>query len=109
MNRRPCFKSTALFVVLAAWPPLSLAADTGKPVDLTSWIKEPSSLAGAVVTDDKATLASAKWGFLLSKDEHADGELAATVTIMEPAKFFQLVGHSWSAWLVAGLAAKARK
>ena len=84
--------------LLATGLPFLAGADEGKPVDLSSWAKEPATFAGAAVTGTKATLTSDKWAYLLSKDDHADGELAATFTIQEPAKQFQFFGQSWSAW-----------
>lgn len=82
----------------AAFLPFLSGAEQGKPADLAAWSKEPAAFAGATVADGKATLAGDKWSFLLAPDEQADGELAATVTILEPAKQFQFFGQSWSAW-----------
>ncbi len=75
----------------------AVAADAG-PIDLRAWLKHPATFAGAAFAEGKATLTSDKWSFLVSKDERADGELAATITILEPAKHFRFFGESWSAW-----------
>ena len=50
------------------------------------------------MTGGKATLTGERWSFLLHKDDMADGELAATVTLLEPAKNLRFFGQGWSAW-----------
>lgn len=98
MHRQLSWKPAALFVVIAIFPLPSLTAEAEVRVDLSTWIKEPADFKGAVVAGRKATLTSDKWAYLLSKDAHADGELAATFTILEPANQFRFFGQSWSAW-----------
>jgi hypothetical protein len=89
--------TTAAVTLLAA----SFARAADQPVDLATWDKEPAAFAGARITAGKATLTSnnsADWAFLLNQEATADGELAATVTILEPAKNFRFFGQGWSAW-----------
>jgi hypothetical protein len=93
MNRRPLWQLAAV----ALLPLLTGAAEKAEPVDLSVWTKQPAS-SGFSFATGKATLTGDKWAFLLSPDEHADGELAATVTIQEPARRFNFFGQSWSAW-----------
>jgi hypothetical protein len=65
---------------------------------LSGWDREPATLSGATVTAEKATLGSDNWSFLLNKEDVADGELTATVTLLEPAKQLGFFGQGWSAW-----------
>jgi hypothetical protein len=94
--RRPSSRTLAALLLSILTSP-GIAAEP-KPADLSAWTKEPATFAGAAVADGKTTLTSDKWAFLLNKDEHFDGELAATFTILEPAKQFQFFGQGWSAW-----------
>jgi hypothetical protein len=86
------------FVIVAASPCPSHAAEPAKAIDLSPWVKEPSTATGVVVAGSKVTLTSDKWAYLLHPDEHADGEFAASFTILEPAKQLRFFGQSWSAW-----------
>src|SRR5262245_38383315 len=86
------------FATIMTLPAAMSAAEDVKGADLPSWIREPSTFTGVTIADGKATLTSDPWAFLLHKDEHADGELTATVTILEPAKRFDFFGAGWSAW-----------
>src|SRR5688572_13743251 len=87
----------ALLLGIAASAMTPSAADDA-PLDLATLAKEPESFAGARIVGGKAELASDKWSFLLAKDEHADAELTATVTILETAKHLGYFGQSWSVW-----------
>lgn len=91
-------RKLAAFAIVAMVPFAVPAAEESKPEDLASWVKEPATFTGVTIADGKTTLTSDPWAFLLHKDEHADGELGATVTILEPAKRFDFFGAGWSAW-----------
>jgi hypothetical protein len=66
--------------------------------NLTQWTLQPTDWKGAVVTASQATMTADKWSFLRSPEEFAHVEVAATVTIVEPAKQFRFFGEGWSAW-----------
>ena len=56
------------------------------------------SEGGGPLADGKATLTHDKWGSLVTPGDHGDVEIAATVTIQEPAKQFGFFGQRWSVW-----------
>jgi hypothetical protein len=79
-------------VFAALWFSPAIAATDG----LESWTPRPADWTGATVADGKATLTASPWSFLLAPGEHFG--IAATVTVLEPAKQFGFFGSSWSAW-----------
>ena len=91
-SRRPESFFACLFAALCLAPAFA-AAD-----DFKSWTPRPADWTGATVSDGKATLTASPWSFLLAPGIHDQPELAATVTVLEPAKQFGFFGSSWSAW-----------
>jgi uncharacterized RmlC-like cupin family protein len=71
---------------LAAAPPLA------------EWKSFPADAKPPTVTDASATLTGDQWSSLRAPKEFADVRLAATVTIIEPAKSTRFFGQGWSAW-----------
>lgn len=97
MQRPLCCVIVSLAAIVLG-PVPTWADEKAKPQDLSAWEKEPATFTGKIGGDGKATMTSDRWGFLVSKEEMADGELTATVTILEPAKTFRFFGQGWSAW-----------
>lgn len=87
-----------LFVSLCAYTSVGALAPIVLADDPASWKARPAEWSGATFADGKATLTSTPWSFLLASGEHARPELAATITLLEPAKQFGFFGSSWSAW-----------
>src|SRR5262245_15234110 len=85
-------------VMLFALKALGADMPDSKPLDLASLSREPETWNEVAIADNKATLASDKWAFLLVSDAQADAELAATITILEPARNLRYFGEAWSVW-----------
>ncbi len=65
---------------------------------LKQWASSLLDWTGASVNETTATLSGEKWSYLRSPKEMPDVEVAATLTITEPAKQFRFFGESWSVW-----------
>lgn len=71
--------------------------ERGFALDLARLAPSGKGLSSTVM-DGKATLQSDAWGFLTTPEDAADVELAATFTIVKPAKRLGFFGESWSVW-----------
>ncbi|NBV20390.1 MAG: LamG domain-containing protein [Proteobacteria bacterium] len=85
-------KAAALLCLLTA----CLSATAAE--SLTAWVPIPADWKGAVVTDTTATLTGDKWSSLRATKEFTDVQVAAIITIAEPAKTTRFFGQGWSAW-----------
>lgn len=65
---------------------------------LNQWTAHPADWKGATIAGDSVTLTGDKWSALRAPKEFAEVHLAATVTIVEPAKTTRFFGQGWSAW-----------
>jgi len=84
---------TGLLVCLLASALSAIGAES-----LSEWTAHPTDWKGAAITGTSATLTGDKWPSLRAPKEFADVHLAATVTILEPAKITRFFGQGWSAW-----------
>lgn len=96
----PVLLTAITLVTIPAFRPAS-AAESPVVADLATWTALPAEAQGATVANGLATLTSDKWSFLASPRETPHVELAARISILEPARQFQFFGNGWSAWPAA--------
>jgi hypothetical protein len=82
-------------ILLAGTAAPSGAADR---TDLNAWSRQPADAKGVQAAGGKATLTAETWSFLLGREDTADVAVAATLTILQPARRLDFFGESWSAW-----------
>lgn len=86
------------FASLVAVFALPYCASVGLAQDLSAWSSQPPDWKGASIVNGMATLTAEKWSTLRAQEQLTDVEVAATLTIAEPAKQFRFFGSGWSAW-----------